>query len=258
MNEENWVETTKMRKDRKWKDKQENWRTGKRLLNSKCRREKRMKSSNKRKGGNWQKKLRKSGMIGVIQIQSGRGEEESRGKRKELLEKRKRGRKIAEQVMINSNLGKLMNEKSGLKQQERKRIWKKKKKNRYTRNLKNRNKDHRSWNGGDDRWEIKKIRKEKKTEKDTKQKEKKKQQEKKRRGKGGRGSWGKRWKIILPIMKKQNIWKDKINWELNGVRKKEMGKGLRNWNRAWCNKHQKALHNSVNLNFKPFTFVIKY
>ena len=29
MNEENWVETIKMRKNRKWKDKKENWRTGK-------------------------------------------------------------------------------------------------------------------------------------------------------------------------------------------------------------------------------------
>ena len=58
---------------------------------------------------------------------------------------------------------------NGLKQQKRKRIWKKtkqkRKESRCTRNLKNRKQYHRSGNVGEDRWGIKKERKKKQQEK---------------------------------------------------------------------------------------------
>ena len=76
MNEESWVETIKMRKNRKWKDKKENWRTGKRLLNWKCRREKEeWKTAPREKEGN-EKRNWGNHHIGVIGIWSGKGEEE--------------------------------------------------------------------------------------------------------------------------------------------------------------------------------------
>ena len=63
MNEENWVETTKMRKNVKktTKKKTEEQDKDHRIVNAGEReRERGMKSSNKRKRWNWQTKIRKS------------------------------------------------------------------------------------------------------------------------------------------------------------------------------------------------------
>ena len=185
------------------------------------------KSSNKRKRGKWQEKLRKSSHWCHRDMKWKRRGGTNRGKRrKELIERREKiGGKIEDQVNDKLKLSKANEWENGLKQPKRKRIWKKREREKQicTRNLKNRKQYHWSGNVGDHRWGIKK-----------KEKAARKGREGKKRG--GQGSWGKRWKIILPIIISKTC--GKTNRELNEARKEEMDKGLRNWNQAWFNKHQ--------------------